>query len=70
MLIPWSGDFKGSRIVLIRLMKIVLSGRVLSGSFNPGVSISVMLPLVAILVRDVTDVKDFAASKTNGSPCL
>ena len=44
-------------------MKISLSVRVLFGSFKPGVSINVILPLVAILTFDVTAVSDFDASK-------
>ena len=63
ILIPWSGDFSGSRIVFTMSIKISLSVRVLFGSFKPGVSINVILPLVAILTFEVTAVNDFDASK-------
>ena len=70
MLIPWSGDFKGSRKVLTRSKKIFLSERVLLGSFNPGESISVMLPFVFILTLDVTATRDFEAVNLIGSPAF
>ena len=62
MEIPLSGDFSGSRRLLIRSMKIDLSVRNLLGSFNPGESISVMLPLLPIYTCAVTAVSDFFAS--------
>ena len=64
ILIPWSGDFRGPLMVLTRSIKIYLSERLLSGSLNPGVSIKVMLPLVASLTSWVTDSKDFDDSNS------
>ena len=62
MEIPCSGDLSGSRIVFIRSMKIALSVLALLGSLNPGESIRVMLPLLAILTTEVTDISDGEAS--------
>ena len=39
-------------------MKIALSVRSLFGSLKPGESINVMLPLLAILTTEVTDLTD------------
>ena len=70
MLTPYSCDFKGSRIVFIRLKNISLSVRVFLGSLNPGESIKVISPLVEILTKEVIDVNDFDASKFTGRACL
>ena len=67
IVMPYCSDFKVSRIVLIRSIKIYLSVRVLFGSLSPGESIKVMLPLVAILTWDVTETKDFDASNFKGT---
>ena len=58
MEMPSSGDLSGPRRLLIKSMKIALSVRALFGSLNPGESINVMLPLLAILTSEVTDLTD------------
>ena len=65
---PFSGVFKVSRMVLIKFMKICLSERTFVwGSFNPGVSIRIILPLDAILVKEVTASTDYNASNVIGT---
>ena len=66
IVMPCCSDLSVSRTVLIRSIKICLSVRVLFGSLRPGESINVMLPLFAILGRDVTETKDFEASNFKG----
>ena len=66
IVIPCSGDLIGSRSMLIRSMKIDLFVRGLLGSLKPGVSINVILPLLAILTKEVTDVNDAGVSNFRG----
>ena len=47
--------------MLVKSMKIYLSVRILFGSLKPGVSISVILPFVAILTFYVTVSNDLEA---------
>ena len=64
MEMPSSGDLSGPRRLLIKSMKIALSVCALFGSLNPGESINVMLPLLAILTTEVTDLTDCDASNS------
>ena len=66
IVIPLSGDVSGTRTVLMRSIKIALSVRALFGSLNPGVSMSVMFPLCAVLTWAVTDISDGEASNLIG----
>ena len=66
IVMPCRSDLSVSRMVLIRSINICLSVRDLFGSLRPGESINVMLPLFAILGRDVTETKDFEASNFKG----
>ena len=53
-------------MVLTMSKNMLLSERVLSGSFKPGVSIKVILPLLEIVTTDVTEVRDLDASNLIG----
>ena len=57
-------------MVSTRSKNMFLSVRVLFGSFNPGVSISVIFPLEAILTSDVTAIRDLDALNTIGASKL
>ena len=62
-LIPYSGSLSYMLKFFMISMCIFLSDLRASGSFNPGVSISVMLPTEPDLTQEVTDLKDCLLSK-------
>ena len=62
-LIPYSGSFSYMLKFFMISMCIFLSDLRASGSFNPGVSISVMLPMEPDLTQEVTDLNDCLLSK-------
>ena len=62
-LIPCSVSLSYMLKFLMISICIFLSDLRASGSLNPGVSISVMLPMEPDLTQEVTDLKDYLLSK-------